>query len=63
MSAHARDFWVEANLKETDLTYLEVGQIATLQVDAYPDVVWDGVVLSVSTDELARSFEQIFQVP
>lgn len=40
--------WVEANLKETDLTHLSVGQIATLEVDAYPGVVWDGVVSSLS---------------
>ncbi|MEM7056969.1 MAG: HlyD family secretion protein [Pseudomonadota bacterium] len=42
------DVWVEANLKETDLTHLSVGQVATLEVDAYPGVVWDGVVSSVS---------------
>jgi membrane fusion protein (multidrug efflux system) len=41
-------YWVEANLKETDLTHLRVGQIADLQIDAYPDVVWDGEVTSLS---------------
>jgi membrane fusion protein, multidrug efflux system len=28
--------WVEANLKETDLTYVRPGQTVTLTVDAYP---------------------------
>ena len=40
--------WVEANLKETDLTHLDIGQLATLRIDAYPDLTWDGVVASVS---------------
>jgi membrane fusion protein (multidrug efflux system) len=29
--------WIEANLKETDLTYVRPGQKATITVDAYPD--------------------------
>jgi membrane fusion protein (multidrug efflux system) len=37
-------FWVEANFKETDLTYLRTGQAATLHVDAYPDLEWRGSV-------------------
>ena len=44
----AKDFWVEANLKETDLTHLKVGQAATLEIDAYPGVVWEAEVASVS---------------
>ena len=40
--------WVEANLKETDLTHLEIGQQATLSVDAYPDVAFTGRVASLS---------------
>jgi membrane fusion protein (multidrug efflux system) len=28
--------WVEANVKETDLTYMQVGQEATVELDAYP---------------------------
>lgn len=41
-------FWVEANLKETDLTHLAVGQEAELVVDAYPEVVWTGRVASLA---------------
>ena len=40
--------WVDANPKETDITYLRVGQAVTLSVDAYPDVTFRGVVASVS---------------
>ncbi len=40
--------WVEANFKETDLTYMQVGQAATVVVDAYPDLTFKGHVESVS---------------
>ena len=40
--------WVIANLKETDLTHLRIGQIAELQVDAYPDVTWTARIASLS---------------
>jgi len=44
----ADDFWIVANLKETDLTHLRAGQSVTLNVDAYPSVTWSGVVESLS---------------
>lgn len=44
----ANGYWVQANLKETDLTHLRVGQQATLTVDAYPDVEWPARVVSLS---------------
>ena len=40
--------WVDANPKETDITYLRVGQKATLDVDAFPDRTFTGTVVSVS---------------
>lgn len=40
--------WIIANLKETDLTHLRVGQTAELGVDAYPDVKWQAVLTSLS---------------
>ena len=40
--------WVEANFKETDLTYLQVGQTATIKVDSYPDQQWQGSVASIT---------------
>lgn len=40
--------WVEANLKETQLTHIEEGQQATLKVDAYPDIEWQATVSSIA---------------
>lgn len=40
--------WVEANLKETQLTHLATGQVATLSVDAFPDVQWRAVVSDIA---------------
>ncbi len=40
--------WVDANPKETDITYLQIGQRATVFVDTFPDTVFFGTVESVS---------------
>jgi membrane fusion protein (multidrug efflux system) len=40
--------WIEANLTETDLTYVRTGQSVTIRIDTYPDVVWQGEVESLS---------------
>jgi len=40
--------WVEANLKETELTNVKLGQTATVVVDAYPDYKWQAVVDSIA---------------
>jgi membrane fusion protein (multidrug efflux system) len=40
--------WVEANPKETDITYLRVGQKASLAVDSFPDHTFQGTVIAVS---------------
>ena len=40
--------WVEANLKETDLTHVVPGQSAQVVLDIYPDDVWEGRVDSIS---------------
>jgi membrane fusion protein (multidrug efflux system) len=42
------DVWVEANLKETQLTHLTPGQHATLSVDAYPGIEWHAVVSDIA---------------
>jgi membrane fusion protein (multidrug efflux system) len=39
---------VDANPKETDVTYLRVGQPVTIEVDAYPDRTLHGTVAAVS---------------
>jgi membrane fusion protein (multidrug efflux system) len=48
--------WVEANPKETELTYVKPGQRVTVTVDTYPDVQWHGTVQSVSP-VAAQEFE------
>ena len=40
--------WVEANLKETTLTNVEIGQKVEVVLDIYPDVTWTGIVESIS---------------
>jgi membrane fusion protein, multidrug efflux system len=40
--------WVDANPKETDITYLRVGQKASLAVDSFPDHTFQGTVVAVS---------------
>jgi len=42
------DPWVDANPKESDFTYVEVGQPVSIDVDAFPDHVFKGVVGSLS---------------
>ena len=40
--------WVDANPKETDITYLRIGQKATIDVDSFPDHTFKGTVVAVS---------------
>jgi len=40
--------WVDANPKETELTYVRPGQPVTVTVDTYPDLEWHGTVESIS---------------
>ena len=43
-----RAIWVEVNLKETQLTHVRLGQAVTVEIDAYPDVIWRATVDSIS---------------
>jgi membrane fusion protein (multidrug efflux system) len=40
--------WVEANVKETDLTYVHPGQPATITIDSFPGRVWHGSVIAIA---------------
>ena len=40
--------WVDANPKESDFTYVGIGQSVTIDVDAFPDHVFKGTVGSLS---------------
>jgi membrane fusion protein (multidrug efflux system) len=42
------DLWVDANMKETDLTYVKVGDPVKIWVDSYPGHVWSGTVESIA---------------
>ena len=43
-----REIWVEANLKETQLTHVKPGQTARIVVDTFPDHEWKAIVSSIS---------------
>ena len=40
--------WVDANPKESDLTYVRVGLSAQVSVDTFPDREWKGTVCSIA---------------
>jgi membrane fusion protein (multidrug efflux system) len=40
--------WVDANPRETDITYLRVGQKVDVEVDTFPDRTFHGTVASIS---------------
>jgi membrane fusion protein (multidrug efflux system) len=40
--------WIDANLKETDLTFAKQGDPAEITVDAYPGRVWHGHIASIA---------------
>jgi membrane fusion protein (multidrug efflux system) len=42
------EIWLEANYKETELTHMKVGQSASLHVDTYPELEWQGHVTSIA---------------
>ncbi|GLK82575.1 HlyD family secretion protein [Ancylobacter defluvii] len=44
----SEDMWVEANIKETDLTYLKAGDTVDVSIDAYPGHRWTGVIDSIA---------------
>jgi len=42
------DLWVDANMKETDLTHVQPGDRVQVSVDTYPGHVWAGTVESIA---------------
>src|SRR5579872_2769889 len=42
------DLWIEADMKETDLTYVHPGNPVSVTIDTYPGRSWSGHVASVS---------------
>jgi membrane fusion protein, multidrug efflux system len=44
----SNDLWVDANMKETDLTHVKIGDHANITVDTYPGHKWSGSVESIA---------------
>jgi membrane fusion protein, multidrug efflux system len=42
------DLWIDANPKETDITFLRIGQPVSISVDTFPDRPWQGEVAAIS---------------
>ena len=42
------EIWIDANFKETDLTWARVNNAAAVTVDSYPGQVWTGKVKSIA---------------
>jgi len=42
------DLWIEAHMKETDLTRVQVGQAVDVTIDTYPDCHWKGSVEAIA---------------
>ena len=49
MLVEQNQFWVDANFKETQLTYIRPGQNATIVLDMYPSKTFTGYVDAVNT--------------
>ncbi len=47
--AETGDTWIEANLKETQLNTLRIGQSVDVEIDAYPDFKLNGKVESIGS--------------
>ena len=43
-----KDWWINANFKETDLARIKSGQSVHITVDIYPDITFKGIVQEVS---------------
>ena len=43
-----KGLWVDANPKESDMTYVRAEQPATVTIDAFPGRVWSGTICSIA---------------
>ncbi len=43
-----KNLWIEAHMKETDLTLIRPGQTVDVKIDTYPDCSWRGSVNAIS---------------
>lgn len=54
MMHNPKEVWVEANIKETEIRNLKIGQVAHISVDAFPDHSFLGSVARVGTATTAK---------
>ncbi len=54
MMHNPKEVWVEANIKETEIRNLRIGQEAQISVDAFPDHAFIGSVARVGTATTAK---------
>lgn len=48
MLVSTENVWIDANPKETELTWVREGQTADVTIDTYPGVAWKGTVESIN---------------
>ncbi|MDC0986871.1 HlyD family secretion protein [Alphaproteobacteria bacterium] len=46
--------WIEANVKETEIRKLKIGQVVDVGVDAYPDQIFSGRVITIGNTTTAE---------
>lgn len=49
-----KEIWVTANLEETDLSHLSVGNSVSISVDSYPNITYSGVILKMGTNTASQ---------
>jgi membrane fusion protein (multidrug efflux system) len=54
MLHNADEVWVEANIKETQVGRLKLGQLVSISVDAYPDANFTGKITRIGNATTAR---------
>jgi membrane fusion protein (multidrug efflux system) len=42
-------YWVEANVEETEIRFVQPGNPVTIMVDSYPDEIFQGTVIEVGS--------------
>jgi membrane fusion protein, multidrug efflux system len=49
-----KEIWVTANLEETDLSHLSVGNKVSISVDSYPNITYSGVIFKMGTNTASQ---------
>ncbi|MDR1952027.1 MAG: efflux RND transporter periplasmic adaptor subunit [Elusimicrobiota bacterium] len=60
--AMADDLIVDANVDETDLKYMKIGQLLKMRLDAYPDIEFGGVVEHIAYESKVVSNVTVYTI-